>query len=108
MRNYLLTRKNRDLLQYPVEPDDAAIICTNDRNRGRICRVLYKWDGNSDLLSYEYDELEGKDCFVVTTVGSPFTFEKEFMQYKTPSIIVESKFLKRVAHHASIKWNEWH
>lgn len=106
MRSYLIHKKNRDLLQYGVEAGDAALICTHNQNHGRLCRVLYLWDELS-LMSYDFEEYYGKECFVVSSVGSPFVFEKEGILYKTPSIVVESKNLKRVAHHSKIDWSAW-
>ena len=96
---------------YPVEPDDSALICKHGRNHGRLCKVLHLWDGRS-IMSDDYSHLDGKTCFVVMSLGSPFVYEGAptdvyYSIKKSHLLVVEAKHLKRVAHRSEIKWKEW-
>lgn len=104
-------KKTKDLLQYEVEPDDVAMICEADRNHGRICKILRKWDG-SPVMSITFSELKGKDCFVVMSLGSPFVHEQYldgiyYSMNKTHLLVVESRHLKRMAHFSKVDWKFW-
>lgn len=106
-----MNSKSKNLLQYPVEDDDAALICSYGRNHGRICKVLRKWDGFA-IMSNDYQHLKGKDCFVVMSLGSPFAYESPttdiyYAIHKTHLLVVETKHLKRVARSNEINWQFW-
>lgn len=106
-----MKNKTRNLLMYPPEPDDPAIICEAGRNHGRICKVLHVWDGRP-IMSNDFAHLKGKECFVVMSLGSPFVYDPPensiyYSMNKTHLLVVEIKHLSRCAHSSDIKWNVW-
>lgn len=106
-----MSNKTKNLLLYPVEPDDSALICEAGKNHGRICKVLSKWDGRP-VMSNDFKHLVGLDCFVVMSLGSPFTVEPAitdiyYSMNKSHLLVVETRHLKRIARSHQIKWNQW-
>lgn len=96
---------------YPVNNDDGAWICKYGKNHGRLCKVLHLWDGRA-VMSNDYSHLVGKDCFVVMSLGSPFTYEPPtdsiyYSMNKTHLLVIESKHLKRAFHSSQINWKLW-
>lgn len=105
--------KSRDLLKYPVETDDLVIVCESKKNHGRLGRVISKWDG-FPVLGCAYEYLRGRECFVVQSIGDPYTYEEPieltsiyYAISQTYHLVVEAKHLKRVACAHQIKWKAW-
>lgn len=103
--------KTRDLLQYPVEDNDLALICVFGKNHGRVCEVLRKWEGEP-LMSNDFAHLKEKDCFVVMSLGSPFVYEVPgedvyYAIHKTHLLVVETNKLKRVARSNDLDYSYW-